>query len=42
MLVAPKNTKKVSVRVKLDAKDGFTAMVTVNLDTSQIDAPFVV
>ena len=45
VVVAPKNTKKVSGRVKLDAKAGFTAMVTVNLGTLgtiQMDAPFAV
>ena len=42
VVVTPKNTKRVGVRVKSDAKSGFTAMVTVNLGNSQIDAPFVV
>ena len=42
MVVSPKNTKRVGVRFKSDTKAGFTAMVTVNLGTSQMDAPFVV
>ena len=42
MVVAPKNTNMVGGRVKLDTKSGFIAMVTVNLGTIQMDAPFVV
>ena len=42
VVVAPKNTKRVGGRVNSDTKYGFTAIVKVNLDTSQMDAPFVV
>ena len=42
VVVAPKSTKRVSGRFKPDGKAGFIAMVTVNLGTSQMDAPFVV
>ena len=38
----PQNKKRFGVRVKSDVKAGFTAMVTVNLGTSYMDAPFVV
>ena len=42
MVVAPKKIKRVGVRVKSDAKAGLTVMVTVNVGTSQMDAPFAV
>ena len=42
MIVVPQNKKRFGVRVKSDVKAGFTAMVTVNLGTSYMDAPFVV
>ena len=42
VVVALKNKKRVGGKVKLDTKDGFTTMVTVNLGTGQMDAPFVV
>ena len=42
IVVAPVGTKRVGGKVKADAKAGFTAMVTVNLGTSQMEAPFCV
>ena len=42
VVVAHKNKNRVGGRVKSDANAGFTAMVTVNLGTIQMDAPFVV
>ena len=40
--IAPTGTKRVGGRVKADAKAGFTFMVTVNLSTSEVEAPFIV
>ena len=42
VVVAPENTKRVCGRVNSYIKAGFTAIVKVNLGTSQMDAPFVV
>jgi len=41
-VIAPRGTKRVGGRVKADVKKGFTLMVTCNLNTSQIEAPFSV
>ena len=42
VVIVPQNTKRVGGRVKSDAKDGFTAMVTFNLGTIKMDVPFAV
>ena len=42
VVVDPKNTNRVGGRVNSDTKSGFTAIVKVNLGTSQMDALFVV
>jgi hypothetical protein len=41
-VVAPTGIKRVGGRVKAEVKKGFTAMVAVNLKTSEMDPPFVV
>ena len=41
-VVAPTNIKRVGGMVKADVKKGFTAMVAVNLKTSEMEPPFVV
>ena len=42
VVVRSKNTKRVGGIVNSDTKDGFTAIVKVNLGTSQMDALFFV
>ena len=41
-VVAPTNIKRVGGLVKADVKKGFTAMVAVNMKTSEMEPPFVV
>ena len=42
VVVAPKFTDRVVIKVKSDAKSRFTSMVTRDIDSSKMTTPFVV
>lgn len=41
-LVVPRGVKRVGVASKIDVKDGFTLMVTMDMASSQLTSPFII